>query len=53
MDIEPEGVLKMILENVIQDTVTYTEHAKQKTIIATDVVYAMKRQGQTLYGFKG
>ncbi|ODM87535.1 Histone H4 [Orchesella cincta] len=36
-----------------QDAVTYTEHAKRKTVTAMDVVYALKRQGRTLYGFGG
>merc|ERR1712166_1406883 len=35
-------------ENVIRDAVTYTEHAKRKTVTAMDVVYALKRQGRTL-----
>ncbi|XP_051999533.1 histone H4-like [Xyrauchen texanus] len=47
------GVLKVFLENVIRDAVTYTEHAKRKTVTAMDVVYALKRQGRTLYGFGG
>lgn len=46
-------VLKTFLENVIRDSVTYTEHAKRKTVTAMDVVYALKRQGRTLYGFGG
>merc|ERR1712166_1519011 len=41
------------LENVIRDSVCYTEHAKRKTVTALDVVYALKRQGRTLYGFGG
>ena len=45
--------LKVFLENVIRDAVTYTEHAKRKTVTAMDVVYALKRQGRTLYGFGG
>ncbi|CAA6672644.1 unnamed protein product [Spirodela intermedia] len=48
-----EGVLKIFLENVIRDAVTYTEHARRKTVTAMDVVYALKRQGRTLYGFGG
>ena len=31
-------VLKVFLENVIRDAITYTEHAKRKTITAMDVV---------------
>ena len=38
---------------VIRDAVTYTEHAKRKTVTSLDVVYALKRQGRTLYGFGG
>merc|ERR1711968_14811 len=50
---ETRVVLRHFLENVIQDSVTYTEHAKRKTVTALDVVYALKRQGRTLYGFGG
>jgi histone H2A/histone H4 len=61
---ECRGVLKIFLgkplellakltltENIIRDAVTYTEHARRKTVTAMDVVYALKRQGRTLYGF--
>ncbi|KAG1867287.1 hypothetical protein DFJ58DRAFT_130401 [Suillus subalutaceus] len=48
---ETRGVLKIFLENVLHDSVTYTEHAKRKTVTALDVVYALKRSGRTLYGF--
>ena len=44
-------VLKGFLGSVVRDAVTYTEHAKRKTVTAMDVVYALKRQGRTLYGF--
>ncbi|KAF3960899.1 hypothetical protein CMV_014426 [Castanea mollissima] len=47
------GILKIFLENVIHDAVTYTEHERRKTMTAMDVVYALKRQGRTLYGFGG
>ncbi|KAH9384913.1 hypothetical protein HPB48_026943 [Haemaphysalis longicornis] len=50
---ETRGVLNVFLENVVRDAVTYTEHAKRKTVTAMDVVYALKRQGRTLYGFGG
>ena len=48
---EVRGVLKVFLENTIRDTVTYTEHARRKTVVAMDVMYALKRQGRPLYGF--
>jgi hypothetical protein len=43
---ETRGVLKSFLESVIRDAVTYTEHAKRKTVTSLDVVYALKRQGR-------
>jgi histone H4 len=46
---ETRGVLKI----VVCDAVTYTEHARRKTVTVMDVVYALKRQGCTLYGFDG
>uniref|UniRef100_A0A3B4AGE5 Histone H4 n=1 Tax=Periophthalmus magnuspinnatus TaxID=409849 RepID=A0A3B4AGE5_9GOBI len=49
---ETRGVLKVFLENVIRDAVTYTEHAKRKTVTAMDVVYALKRQGKNLHVHK-
>jgi histone H4 len=48
---DSRAVLKNFLESVVRDSVTYTEHAKRKTVTALDVVYALKRQGRTLYGF--
>merc|ERR1712087_763857 len=48
---ETRGVLKMFMHNIIRDAVTYAEHAKRKTVTAMDVLYALKRQGRTLYGF--
>jgi len=50
---ETRGVMKTFLENVIRDAVTYTDHAQRKTVIAMDVVYALKRMGRTIYGFGG
>ena len=48
---EAKASLKHFLETVIRDSVTYTEHAKRKTVSALDVVYALKRNGRTLYGY--
>jgi len=48
---ESRIVLKAFLESIIRDAVTYTEHARRKTVTALDVVYALKRQGRSLYGF--
>ena len=48
---ETRGVLKTYLENAIKDAVTYTDHARRKTVTAADVVHALRRQGRVLYGF--
>jgi len=50
---EIRGVLKVFMEHVIRDAVTYTEHARRKTVTAMDCVYALRRQGRTLYGYGG
>ncbi len=50
---ETRQTLRIFLQSVIHDAVTYTEHARRKTVTAMDVVYALKRQGRTLYGFGG
>ncbi|KAL9255824.1 Histone H4 type VIII-like protein [Drosera capensis] len=42
---ETRGVLKIFLENVIRDAVTYTEHARRKTVTAMDVVLQMGSVG--------
>ncbi|KAF9784399.1 hypothetical protein BJ322DRAFT_1006744, partial [Thelephora terrestris] len=42
---DTRGVLNIFLEKVICDSVTYTEHAKRKTIAALNVVYALHSSG--------
>ncbi|PIO61349.1 core histone H2A/H2B/H3/H4 [Teladorsagia circumcincta] len=48
---ETRDVLRAFLTSVIRDAVTYCEHARRSTVTTMDVVYALKRQGKTLYGF--
>ncbi|XP_023363969.1 histone H4-like [Otolemur garnettii] len=50
---EVRAALKLYLENIITDAVTYTDHAKRRTVTAMDIIYALKHQGHTLYGFSG
>jgi hypothetical protein len=50
---EMRVVVKIFLENVLRDAISYTEHAKRKTVTAMDIVYALKRQGRSIYGFGG
>lgn len=47
------GALKTFLEKVIYDAARYAGLAKRQTMTAMDVVYALKLQGRTLYGFGG
>ena len=46
-------VIKVFLWTILRDTISYSEHARRKTVTAMDVIYALKRQGRTLYGFGG
>lgn len=50
---EIRGVLKLFLEHTVKDAICYTKHARRKTVTAMDIVFALKRQGRTLYGFGG
>lgn len=43
--------LKSFLTTVIRSSITYTDHAKRKTVTPLDIVYALKQQGRQLYGF--
>jgi histone H4 len=48
---ETREVLKDFMTNVIRDAISYTEHARRRTVTANDVVMALRRRGRTLYGF--
>lgn len=48
---ETRNVLKTFLQNAIRDATTYTDYGRRKTVTCMDVIYALKRQGRTLYGF--
>ncbi|XVF82039.1 hypothetical protein PTKIN_Ptkin16aG0011000 [Pterospermum kingtungense] len=44
------SVFKFFMDNLIHDIVTYKEEGC-RIVTAMDVVYALKRQGRTLYDF--
>ena len=50
---ETRALIWTFLNDVVQDATIYTTHARRKTVSAMDVVYALKRQGRTLYGYGG
>ncbi|KAI1755600.1 histone-fold-containing protein [Xylaria castorea] len=48
---EIRTVLKMRLEQIIKDCVTYTEYRQAKTVTINDVLHSLRRQGRPIYGF--
>ncbi|OWY98552.1 Histone H4 [Phytophthora megakarya] len=49
---ETHAVLKVFVSNLVRDAIVYSEHSNRKTITVMDVIFALKRQGRTLYGFE-
>lgn len=45
------AVIKSFVDGVVRDATAYTEHAKRKTVTATDVVLSLKKRGKMLYGY--
>ena len=45
--------MKSFLNDVVRNSLLYAEHGKRKTVMTMDVLYALKRQGRTLYGYSG
>lgn len=39
------------LRSVLKDAIAYTDCANRKTVTAKDVAFALKRRGETMYGF--
>lgn len=50
---EVRSNLRAFLDTTIRDAIHYTELARRKTVSAMDIVYSLKRQGKSLYGFGG
>ena len=48
---EIRSVLKIFLEKIIRDSVTYCEHARRRSIQTVDVVCALRRNNRPIYGF--
>ena len=48
---DARAALKTFLEGLIRDTTSYTEYARRKTVTSMDVIYALKSQNLSLYGF--
>jgi histone H4 len=48
---ETRSALKSFLETIVRDIVCYTEYASRKTVMVSDVLMALRKNGRTLYGF--
>ena len=48
---EIRGVLYSFLEVVLSDIIAFVEYSRRKTVIPTDVIFALKRHGRNLYGY--
>lgn len=48
---ETRGVLLVFIEKILRDAITYTEHARRKTVTGADVIHALGHNGRRLYGF--
>ena len=45
------GCLKIYLGRIIRDATIYTVYANRKTISTSDIVYSLKRNNRTIYGY--
>ena len=45
------GALRSFLEVVIRDSILFTEYGRRATVTVKDVLFSLKRNGRTLYGF--
>jgi histone H4 len=50
---EAQAAQKAFLEIVIRDAVLYTEHMRRKTVMASDIIASLKRNGKTLFPTDG
>jgi len=48
---EVRVVLRDWLQGVVKDAIVYMEHGRRKTVMASDVVNALKKRGDTMYGY--
>jgi histone H4 len=43
--------LKAFLEKILRDCAAFVDYRRAKTVTVTDVIYSLRRNGRTLYGF--
>ncbi len=50
---ETRNTLSSYMEEILRDAVTYTEHARRRTVLPIDVATSLKSKGKVIYGFSG
>lgn len=48
---EVRGYVHDFVKKLVTDSITFTEHRRSSTVVAMDVIHALKRQGRQLYGY--
>lgn len=48
---EVRDFVDYFLNNILKNAATLTEGSKRKTITALDIIYALKQNGRTIYGY--
>ena len=48
---ESWGVLKVFVEQIVKDVITFCEYKRRKTVTPVDVIFALKQHGRAVYGF--
>ena len=48
---ERRGVLKVFIEEIVRDMITFCNYKKRKTVTPVDVVFALKQHGHAVYDF--
>ena len=48
---ESHGVLKVFVETIVRDIITFCDYRRRKTVTPVDVVFALKQHGRAVYGF--
>ena len=48
---ESRGVLKVFVEQIIKDVITFCEYKRRKTVTPVDVIFALKQHGRAVYDF--
>lgn len=48
---EMQAVLHSFVKSLITDVIFYAESAKRSTVVASDVIHALRKRGKHLYGY--